>query len=115
MSRIIKILALLSLVLVFFRWDPNTEPDVSYYRLYQIYQGQRTPVMVILHPASTLTVDIPMAVVADATFVLTAVDTEGFESEDSDQARCDTQACIDRYLLPGSTSNIRLSPDGTFP
>jgi fibronectin type 3 domain-containing protein len=97
-------------VLVTFVWEPNTEPDMSHYRLYQTYQGQRTPVMVILHPASTLSVDVPRAIVADAIYVLTAVDTEGFESGDSDQARCDTQACIDKYLKPGKVTGVDLDP-----
>lgn len=108
--------AIALLVLVTFRWEPNTEPDISHYLLYHEYQGVRVQIGdPIPHPATTVTVDIPRATVANGYFVLRAVDTEGFDSEDSDQARCDTQACIDKYLLPGSTSNIRLSPDGTFP
>lgn len=84
---------------------------MSHYILWQVYQGQRIEVGRINHPGDTISVDIVRAIVAGATFYLTAHDTEGFRSDDSDPARCDTQECIDRYLIPGKTTGVDLEPD----
>jgi hypothetical protein len=111
MTRYVNILTLLVLVLVTFRWEPNAEPDITQYVIYQVYQGVRLEIARVNHPTTTVSVDVPRIIVANGYFVARAVDTEGYDSEDSAQARCDYQECIDKYLLPGQTTGIGLEPD----
>lgn len=66
-------------------WDPNVEPDMKEYRLYRT-DGTRLLLGTIPHPP-TLPYPFSITVVDNsqgiATFVLTAADTYGNESEDS--------------------------------
>jgi|YelNatPaOPRAMG01_1025707.scaffolds.fasta_scaffold49589_8 hypothetical protein len=70
-------------------WTPNTEPDMAKYRLYRIDGGSRVLIAEIPHPPAlpySFKIDIPAGTEGTAIFVLTAVDTSGNESEDSNQA-----------------------------
>lgn len=68
-------------------WTANTEPDMASYRLYRT-DGARTLVGTIPHPATTydFSVIVPDNTQGTLTFVLTAVDTSGNESGDSNVA-----------------------------
>lgn len=100
-----KILIQIMLVVVFFAWEPNTEPDMSHYVLYQRIGVAIKELKIITHPTATTSHDIPTSELAVAAYYLKAVDTEGFESEPSNERRCDEQWCIDKYL-----SEIEVSP-----
>lgn len=64
-------------------WDANTEADLERYEMYQIgVDGVRTPVVSIQAPSTTIGVDVPPG--EDKTYVLTAVDGSGNESEECD-------------------------------
>jgi len=87
------------LVIVYFAWQPNTEPDMSHYRLYQRIGSSIIRLKDnIPHPAATTNHNIPTTDLAIASYYLTAVDTEGFESEPSLEYDCSEQWCIDKYL-----------------
>jgi len=58
----------------------------------------------IPHPTTTIDTDIIPSDLTLGVYYLKAVDTEGFESEPSNEAICD-QACIDKYL-----SGVEVSP-----
>ena len=87
-------------VVVGFAWQANTEPDMSHYKLYQ-----RTGAVVICiqpaipHPQTEVWVDIAPDDLVSSAYFLTAVDTEGYESEPSNEAVCD-QECQVKYLTP---------------
>jgi len=73
-----------------FEWDANSEPDLAGYRLYQsdasgqyVY-GAANAIAEI--PAGTETCGPIVFPVGTHYFVLTAFDTEGFESEPSNEA-----------------------------
>ncbi len=73
-----------------FRWTPNVEPDLSGYRLYKsLITGQYT--FGVGHEFDTfgLISESPRYTIDEEGtyfFVLTAFDTEGFESDPSDEA-----------------------------
>lgn len=73
-----------------FVWDANAEPDLAGYRLYQSdVSGQYTfgaAEVVAEIPAGTETYGPITLPVGTHYFVLTAFDTEGFESEPSNEA-----------------------------
>ena len=69
-------------------WDLNTEPDMASYKLYRT-DGTRILIGTIPHPPTLpylFTITIPDNSEGTATFVLTAVDTSGNESGDSNVA-----------------------------
>ena len=73
-----------------FEWDANSEPDLAGYRLYQsdasgqyVY-GAANAIAEI--PAGTETYGPIVLPIGTHYFVLTAYDTEGFESEPSNEA-----------------------------
>ena len=69
-------------------WDLNTEPDMASYKLYRT-DGTRLLIGTIPSPPTLpylFTITIPDNSEGTATFGLTAVDTSGNESEDSNTA-----------------------------
>ena len=102
----IMIVVQIIFVLVTFQWDPNVEPDMSHYELYQRVAGVVTVVNPnIPHPTSTVSVDISVGDLRDGAFYLKAVDTEGFKSDPSNEATCDAE-CVAKYLDGGPIINI---------
>jgi len=100
------------IVIVYFAWQPNSEPDMSHYRLYQRIGSNITMLKDnISHPAATTNHDIPTTDLAIGIYYLTAVDTEGFESDPSNEYSCNEQWCIDRYLSGGGSL---IAPDLTI-
>jgi len=90
---IISILMLATLVFgadvpITFLWDRNTEADMKEYKLYRT-DGSRINLATIQHPASgttvthTQVVSIPDVGEGTLLFVVTALDTSGNESGDS--------------------------------
>ena len=65
-------------------WTANTESDMKEYRFYRT-DGTRTLIGTIPHPetAYNFVITVPERSSGTATFVLTAVDTEGNQSADS--------------------------------
>ena len=100
--------------MVFFQWTANTEPDMSHYRLYQ-RTGQAVVCIAehIPHPQITVGIEMSRDSLANSAYFLTAVDTEGFESDPSNEAVCD-QVCIDKYLstsiTPRKITGVELEP-----
>lgn len=68
-------------------WDQNQEPDMKEYRLYRT-DGTRVLVGTIPHPTVShdFSVTVPDGSSGTLSFVLTAVDTAGNESGDSNVA-----------------------------
>ena len=67
-------------------WTPNTETDMASYRLYRIDTPTRTLLGTINHPPTlpyTFTLSVADGSTGTLRFVLTAVDTSGNESGDS--------------------------------
>jgi len=90
-------------VLVTFQWTPNSEPDMSHYELYELRNDEEILIQGnIMHPTSTIQVDLSVDNLRNGQYFLKAVDTEGYRSDRSDIATCD-QACIDKYLNEGIT------------
>lgn len=105
-----KIILQIIFVMVFFEWEPNVEPDMSHYILYQRIGVEETILNNhIPHPTATVGVDIPVNDLAEGWYYLKAVDTEGFKSDRSNEVNCD-QPCIDKYLSgnPTGTTELRV-------
>lgn len=74
-----------------FIWDRNTESDMKEYKLYRV-DGTRTYLATIQHPGSGTTVthtqviNVPDSGEGLMLFVVTALDTSGNESGDSNTA-----------------------------
>lgn len=85
-----KVLIQIMLIVIYFAWQPNTEPDMSHYQLYQRI-GSTIKLLneYIPHPTSTTSVDIPANELKDAWYYLKAVDTEGFTSYPSNEYKYD--------------------------
>ncbi|MBW2058988.1 MAG: hypothetical protein JRJ26_15985 [Deltaproteobacteria bacterium] len=69
-------------------WNPNSEPDISHYNLYMVYQGEyeRINDEPIRHPDTSYTfaLDLPDGYDEPLCFVVTAVDRSGNESDYSE-------------------------------
>jgi len=99
-------IGLVCLILVLFRWAPNQEPDFAFYRLFQ-RTGDHVVCIADNITEAEIRVDIAKIVLAQSVYFLTAVDTEGLESEPSIEYGCD-DACKSKYLKPRKVMGVGL-------
>jgi len=106
LNKTVKMVISIVFILVTFQWDPNVEPDMSHYELYQRVDNITTVIEAnIPHPTSTVSVNISVDDLRDGAFYLKAVDTEGFKSDPSNEATCDAE-CVAKYLEGGQITDI---------
>ncbi len=87
-------------------WDLNTEPDMASYKLYRT-DGIRILINTIPHPTTfpyQFMVDVPDRSEGTLNFVLTAVDTSGNESGDSNSVPFSFD-----YRAPGAPKNFKIT------
>ncbi len=89
-------------------WTPNTEGDMAGYNLYRT-DGSRVKINSVLipHPPTlpyAFSVTVPDASSGTLTFVLTAVDTSGNESADSNTASYSYD-----FVAPGAPKALRVT------
>lgn len=112
-----KLLVLLLLITVHFRWDANTEPDLAGYRIFRRPAGS-------IYDYSIPVADIPCTggdtscttgsdvnvPDGDYYWVVRAYDTEGYESEDSNE-----QHKLITSVEPSAPSNLTIEREEIVP